>query len=84
MSPGAQISETDDSVTHVLPQMDGLDIIHPFAISDVEGPDSRPSDSQTPERQIPDTILLQDFLSTYEGLNLELRSTDLMAIDYSE
>ena len=53
VSLSARISETDDSVAHVLLQMDSSDLIHPFMISNVKG-----LDSQTPECQNPDTILL--------------------------
>jgi hypothetical protein len=84
VSPGARISEMDDSATRVLPQMDGSDPFHYFGISDVECPDFRPPDSRTPECRNPDTILLRDFRSAYEGLNLELLSTDLTAVGYSE
>ena len=84
MSPDARISETDDSATHVLLQTDGSDLIHLFAISNVEGPDSHPLDSQTPKHQILNTILLRDFRSAYEGLNLKLLSTDLTVVGYSE
>jgi hypothetical protein len=47
-------------------------------------PTSCPQDSRTPKCRNPDTNLFWDFCSTYEGLNLELLSTDLTAVAYSE
>jgi hypothetical protein len=55
VSPGARISEMDDSATRVLPQTDGSDLFRLVAISEVECPDSRPPDPRTPERRYPDT-----------------------------
>jgi hypothetical protein len=55
VSPGARISEMDDFVTRVLPQMDVSDLFHLVTISEVEYPDSRPLDPRTPERRYPDT-----------------------------
>jgi hypothetical protein len=74
----------DDFMTCILLQMDGSDLILPFAISDVEILNSHPPESQTLKRRIPDTIILRDFCSAYEGLKLDLLSTDLTAIGYSE
>jgi hypothetical protein len=84
VSPGARISEMDDSATRILPQMDGSDLIHPFTISDVECPTLILRTPELPNVEIPDTILLRDFRSAYEGLNLEQLSTDLTAVGYSE
>jgi hypothetical protein len=86
MSLGAQISETDDSATRILPQMDGFDLILPFSTFEVECPDSRPSDSLTLERRYPDTnsLGLSLLLFLHEGLNLMHLLTDPMVVGYSE
>jgi hypothetical protein len=52
VSPGARISEMDDSTTRILPQTDAQ-IFHLFMISDVECPDSRPPDPELPNVDIP-------------------------------
>jgi hypothetical protein len=82
VSPGARISEMDDSSTRVLPQT--LRFFHSFTISDVECPDSRPPDSRTSERRYPDTTPsgLSLCCSSREVLNLVQLSTDPMVVGY--
>jgi hypothetical protein len=72
-----------DLVTRVLPQMDGSDL-SPLGFLMSSAWTLVLRTPELPNAEIPDTILLRDFRSAYEGLNLELLSTDLTAVGYSE